>query len=57
MHTDDAGNVLIGYDAYVDTDKDGDGHIDGYKNQDRAFNQNVFVNGQNPEDNVKGYMW
>lgn len=57
VHTDDAGNVLIGYDAYVDTDKDGDGHIDGYKNQDRAFNQNVFVNGQNPEDNVKGYMW
>ena len=57
LHTDDAGNVLIGYDAYVDTDKDGDGHIDGYKNQDRAFNQNVFVNGQNPEDNVKGYMW
>lgn len=57
VHTDDAGNVLIGYDAYVDTDKDGDGHIDGYKNQDRAFNQNVFVNGQNPVDNVKGYMW
>lgn len=57
VHTDDAGNVLIGYDAYVDTDKDGDGHIDGYKNQDRAFNQNVFVNGQNPGDNVKGYMW
>lgn len=57
VHTDDAGNVLIGYDAYVDTDKDGDGHIDGYKNQDRAFNQNVFVNGQNPKDNVKGYMW
>lgn len=62
VHTDDAGNVLIGYDAY-DEIVYADDNITiaydkgTYKGKDKTFTNNVFVNGQNPEDDVKGYMW
>lgn len=62
VHTDDAGNVLIGYDAY-DEIVYADDNITiaydkgTYKGKDKTFTDNVFVNGQNPEDDVKGYMW
>ncbi len=56
VHTNDAGNVLIGYDAYVETDKDNDGLVDGYKGQDKTFSNNVYVNGK-LDNTVKGYMW
>lgn len=56
VNTNDAGNVIIGYDAYVETDKDNDGVADGYKGQDRTFSNNVYVNG-NLDNTVKGYMW
>lgn len=62
VHTDDAGNVLIGYDAY-DEIVYADDNITiaydkgTYAGKDKTFTDNVFVNGQNPEDDVKGYMW
>ena len=56
VNTNDAGNVLIGYDAYVETDKDNDGSVDGYKGQDKTFSNNVYVNGK-LDNTVKGYMW
>ena len=56
VNTNDAGNVLIGYDAYVETDKDKDGFVDGYKGQDKTFSNNVYVNGK-LDNTVKGYMW
>lgn len=56
VHTNHAGNVLIGYDAYVETDEDNDGIVDGYKGQDKTFSNNVYVNGA-LDNNVKGYMW
>ena len=62
VHTDDAGNVLIGYDAY-DEIVYADDNITiaydkgTYKGKDKTFTDNVFVNGQNPKDDVKGYMW
>lgn len=56
VHTNDAGNVLIGYDAYVDKDNNNDNLIDGYVGQDKTFSNNVYVNGT-LDTNVKGYMW
>ena len=56
VHTNDAGNVIIGYDAYVATDEDKDGTVDGYKGQDKTFSNNVYVNDV-LDNNVKGYMW
>lgn len=56
VHTNDAGNVLIGYDAYVDKDNNNDNLIDGYVGQDKTFSNNVYVNGK-LDTNVKGYMW
>lgn len=56
IHTNDANNVIIGYEAYVETDEDKDGFVDGYKGQDKTFSNNVYVNGA-LDDNVKGYMW
>lgn len=56
VHTNDDGNVLIGYDAYVETDEDNDGIVDGYKGQDKTFSNNVYVNGA-LDNNIKGYMW
>lgn len=62
VHTDDAGNVLIGYDAY-DEIVYADDNITiaydkgTYKGKDKTFTDNVFVNGQKPKDDVKGYMW
>ena len=56
VNTNDAGNVLIGYDAYVDKDNNNDNLIDGYVGQDKTFSNNVYVNG-NLDTNVKGYMW
>ena len=56
VHTNHAGNVLIGYDAYVDKDNNNDNLIDGYVGQDKTFSNNVYVNG-NLDTNVKGYMW
>lgn len=56
VNTNDAGNVLIGYDAYVDKDNNNDNLIDGYVGQDKTFSNNVYVNG-NLDTTVKGYMW
>lgn len=56
VHTNHAGNVLIGYDAYVETDENNDGIVDGYKGQDKTFSNNVYVNGA-LDNNIKGYMW
>lgn len=56
VHTNHAGNVLIGYDAYVDKDNNNDNLIDGYVGQDKIFSNNVYVNGK-LDTNVKGYMW
>lgn len=56
VHTNDDGNVLIGYDAYVDKDNNNDNLIDGYVGQDKIFSNNVYVNGK-LDTNVKGYMW
>lgn len=52
VKTDDVNDVLLGYDAYNTGAKK-----DTYAGKDKTFNDNVFVNGQNPEDDVKGYMW
>lgn len=56
VHINDDGNVLIGYDAYVDKDNNNDNLIDGYVGQDKIFSNNVYVNGK-LDTNVKGYMW
>lgn len=56
VNTNDAGNVLIGYDAYEDKDNNNDNLIDGYVGQDKTFSNNVYVNGK-LDTNVKGYMW
>lgn len=49
VHTNDAGNVVIGYDAYNAGENKGT-----YDGKDKEFN-NVYVNGS--ASNVKGYMW
>ena len=49
VNTNDAGNVLIGYDAYNAGENKGT-----YVGKDKEFN-NVYVN--DSATNVKGYMW
>lgn len=56
VRTNDANNVLLGYDAYVGTDENNDGTNDGYTGQNKTFANNVFVNGT-LNNKVKGYMW
>ena len=57
VRTNDANNVLLGYDAYVGTDENNDGTIDGYTGQNKTFANNVFVNNSATATAVKGYMW
>ena len=57
VNTDDANNVLLGYDAYVGTDENKDGTIDGYTGQNKTFANNVFVKNSATATTVKGYMW
>lgn len=61
VNTNDAGNVLIGYDAYNEVIYNEDGTIKKdkgtYDGKDKNFTGNVFVNGTNPSEAVKGYMW
>lgn len=51
VHTNDAGNVLIGYEAYNTGENKGT-----YNGKDKEFN-NVYLNGSTTASNVKGYMW
>lgn len=57
VRTNDANNVLLGYDAYVSTDENNDGTIDGYTGQNKTFANNVFVNNSATATAVEGYMW
>lgn len=57
VRTNDANNVLLGYDAYVGTDVNNDGTIDGYAGQNKTFANNVFVNNSATATAVEGYMW
>lgn len=57
VRTNDANNVLLGYDAYVGTDENNDGTIDGYTGQNKTFANNVFVNNSATATAVEGYMW
>ena len=62
VHTNDAGNVIIGYDAYNEVIYDVDGTTvikdkGTYGGKDKNFTENVYVNGTNPTEAVKGYMW
>lgn len=58
VNTTDADNVVIGYDAYVAEDNDGDGKSDGYARQDKKISDlaTVTENGTEVTD-LKGYMW
>lgn len=56
VRTNDADKLILGYDAYVDKDEDGDGSIDGYKNADKTGLATVYENGTLKKD-VSGYMW
>lgn len=56
VRTSDASKLILGYDAYVDEDKDNDGNIDGYK--DSAPNQNLATVYEGDTTKVvTGYMW
>ena len=56
VRTNDADKLILGYDAYVDEDKDNDGNIDGYK--DSAPNQNLATVYEGDTTKVvTGYMW
>lgn len=56
VRTRDASKLILGYDAYVDEDKDNDGNIDGYK--DSAPNQNLATVYEGDTTKVvTGYMW
>ena len=52
VHTNDAGNVIIGYEAYNNT---GDGK-GTYEKKDKTFN-NIYLNDSTTASGVKGYMW
>lgn len=52
VHTNDAGNVIIGYEAYNNTDDD----KGTYEKKDKAFN-NIYLNDSTTASGVKGYMW
>ena len=54
VNTNDAGNVLIGYDAYEETFNGT--QANSYKGKDKIFS-NVYENGSDTASNVKGYMW
>lgn len=59
VHTNDAGNVLIGYDAYNEIVSEDSGTVHGkgtYEGKQKTFSNNVYVNG-NLNTTVKGYMW
>lgn len=51
VHTNDAGNVIIGYEAYNTGDDKGT-----YENKDKRFN-NIYLNDSTIASSVKGYMW
>ena len=54
VNTNDAGNVLIGYDAYEETFNGT--QANSYKGKDKIFS-NVYENGSDTATDVKGYMW
>lgn len=54
VNTNDAGNVLIGYDAYEETFNGT--QANSYKGKDKIFS-NVYENGSDTVTDVKGYMW
>lgn len=59
VHTNDAGNVLIGYDAYNEIVSEDSGTVHGkgtYEGKQKTFSNNVYVNGK-LDTTVKGYMW
>lgn len=59
VHTNDDGNVLIGYDAYNEIVSENNGTVHGkgtYEGKQKTFSNNVYVNG-NLDTTVKGYMW
>lgn len=59
VNTNDAGNVLIGYDAYNEIVSEDSGTVHGkgtYEGKQKTFSNNVYVNGK-LDTNVKGYMW
>lgn len=59
VHTNHAGNVLIGYDAYNEIVSEDSGTVHGkgtYEGKQKTFSNNVYVNG-NLDTTVKGYMW
>lgn len=51
VHTNDAGNVIIGYEAYNTGDYKGT-----YEEKDKTFN-NIYLNDSTTASSVKGYMW
>ena len=51
VHTNDAGNVIIGYEAYNTGDDKGT-----YEKKDKIFN-NIYLNDSTIASSVKGYMW
>ncbi len=58
IRTNNASNVVIGYDAYVNEDIDNDGQIDGYKNAGQKTDlASVYVGDSDTPTAVAGYMW
>lgn len=60
VHTNDDGNVLIGYDAYneIVSEDNGTVHDKGtYEGKQKTFDNNVFVNNSATATVVDGYMW
>ncbi len=62
VHTNDAGNVLIGYDAYNEIVYEDDNttiaYDEGtYEGKQKTFDSNVYINGSDTATSVKGYMW
>lgn len=51
VHTNDDGNVIIGYEAYNTGDYKGT-----YEEKDKTFN-NIYLNDSTTASRVKGYMW
>lgn len=52
VHTNDAGNVIIGYEAYNNIGDD----KGTYEKEDKTFN-NIYLNDSTTASGVKGYMW
>lgn len=60
VHTNHAGNVLIGYDAYneIVSEDNGTVHDKGtYEGKQKTFDNNVFANNSATATVVDGYMW